>query len=693
MEMVLGDGGGSGGAGVRNGGGRSPGGGLRNHRADKTDSFNGCGRAGSTRYNGAAVDIDCVSLPRSRERLARVYSFDDVTRAMMSASKHRAMGCCYHRDHEEVDRMWGVFLVLTSDAAWGASRVNRLGKAVKSSARAFMHDLLRYTCGSRELSDHYTVANFMNQYVHRMQHPAFARLLRGVIMAFPMSLEQVGKASDVNHEYLTALQMAADDHRVPQAVLKVLLEGGACVDHSSDNGDTPLMLACYIGEASGCDGKAEVLLDYGARIDAYNMQLQNVLHLAAESENCAAMETLLRVRELRGGANSAAALHPDPLHMPDLFHKTPLTSVCMNQNVHYKDRVAMADMLVEAGAGADEDIDQQTRRAAEACDAPMAYGIITYHQLDPNTVYATVRKAGYCFDMEVNLEVLLIFVDEEASVLPGPESPMFSLEWLFMSCKKQRFCFRPDLGGMDFDIHFDLGEDGSERVRSTPSWQTQFMVCVRLPKGPCPLSAWTDEFVLEDTAYLEGNFYPDRGYTLAHHAVACVDADTRIRVAHLAEGLCNPLKRCSEGRTAADMLADFALQYAARAAAATPAVPWSLARLLKRMRKREDTMRQYIHRDALLLADGAVGTASEQEQAVQQRDNKRKRCPAAEAAQDAPAAKAACAADTTKAGSQKRGKGQAQNNKSATAAGSKRPTVSPFAALSDDVCRLILSFV
>ena len=701
MEMVLGDGGGGSlgvgggglgvggdGLGVGGGGLRSPGGGFRNLRVDKTDSFNGCGRAGSVNYHGAALDIDVISSKRSRQLLARVYSLTEVSYAIEYASLHTTNGNRFRRRAQhEVDEMWGVFLVLTSDAAWGASRVSRLGEAVKSSARVFMHALLQSTCDSRELSDHYTVVNFMVHYVHRMQHPAFARLLRGVILAFPQSIERVSRVRDANQEYLTALLMAADDERVPEGVVKVLLEGGACVDHVSDNGDTPLMLACYTsGETLG-QGKAGTLLDYGARIDVYNMQLQTALHLAAESENHSALEVLLRVRARAcETSTAAAAFHPDPVHMPDLFHKTPLTTVCLNPNIHYSDRTAMAGLLVDAGADGDEDISQQTRRAAEACNAPLAYGIMTFHPLELNTVYASMRKAGHCFDMEVALELLVLFVDKEASVLPGPESPMFSVEWVFMSCKQQRFCCRPDLGGLDFDVHFDLAGEGGGPLdfRADPSdRQAQFTVCVRMPKGPCPLSAWTDEFWMEDPAYLEANIYPDYGFTLAHHAVVCPDADTRMRVVHLAEGLCNPLKRCSEGYTAAETLADLASQYAARPPTLPTArrrvVPWPLARLLKRMRKRERSMRQYILGDAWLLADGAVGVASQE---VQQRDRKKRA---------APSGPAAAAASSKKP--RKRGRVPGDGESAAATAVSQPPFVSRFASLPDDVCGLLLRFV
>ena len=671
-----------GGGGGRRGRGRSP---TGDPGHQQVNSFNGCGRAGSTILNGAALDIDFAPSPASIKRLGRVYPQDDVTRALATSKNLRVQW--FATTPGRPDHMWSVFLVLTSDAAWGSTRTCMAGEMMKAGARAFMCDLLLHTCGNSVLLEDYSVVHFLLAYLHRMHHPAFTRVLRGVIIAFPHTLEWLSASRDLAGERLTALQLAVERDCVPLSVLKVLLEARADVEHATGNGETPLLLACYTGPEGGKDGKAELLVDYGARIDAYNLQMQNALHMAAESENAAGMRMLLGVRaqlvsragvrNVAAGApvvraehvrRNCAALDPDPLHLPDMQNMTPLTTVCLNECMHHKDRAAMATLLVDAGADADEDVDLQTRMAAQACDVPLAYGVMscTTNADNESTLTATVRTASQSFEVEASVGVLVFFVDAAESVLPGPECPFFSLETLFVSCKNQRFCFRPDLGGMDFDVHFDAARCFSgfkPLFGKSPGHKTQFVACVRMPRGPCELSVWTDGF-------MHGNVFIDRGYTLAHRAAVCADSDTRMRVTHMARSLCNPLKRCREGLTAAGTLARVVGAQEAATDAAQRSEQWGLARLLKSMRKRERTMQEYVHCDALLLADGAVGTASEQVQAVALRDKKRPR-------RAAGTATGTSAADTA----------------TTTAAPTKPAFVSPFSVLPDDVCMRIIGLV
>ena len=710
METAVCDGYGDG-EGLRVGG-RSPGGGFDNPSANKTSSFNGCGRAGCTMLNGATVDIDFLTSAGSSARLAHVYSSDDVLRGLERA-KHFHVERAKHFHVEwadgtpgDIDIMWGVFLVLTSDTAWGSVRTCKASETLKGEARVFMRHLLKYTCDTCDLIEDYSVVNFLLVYEQCMHHPAFARLLRGVIMAFPETLEDLSESRNTAGVHFTALQMAAEDHRVPLPVLKVLLEGNANVEHANDNGDTPLLLACYIDSDYAKDGRAELLVDYGARIDVYNLQMQNALHLMAESEHRAGMQMLLdaRVQQLsRAGGRavaqtpaararhirrSCAVLDPDPLHTPDVFNMTPLTSACLNENMHYKDRAAMVAMLVAAGADADEDVDLRTRTAAQGGGTPLAYGIMSLQESESefNQVNFAVRKASQSFEIDVSLDVLVLCVDAAASVLPGRgHHPSFSLRSLFMFSRAQRFCFRPDLGGMDFDVHFDIARfpGFTPRFRKSPAHEAQFVACVRMPRGPCQLTVWTHE--MDEAAVLEMNVFPDRQYTLAHHAAACRHPDTRRRAVLLAQTLCNPLRRCSEGLTAADTLAGVVRRASAAAKRAPTAVSgsgqWALVRLLKGMRQRERVMQEYIHRDAQLLVDGAAGTAAEQAHAVAPRDKKcgkkRRRWAVGSATDTSSTTPTATTTATT----------------TTTTARTKPSFVSPFSLLPDDVCGRIIGFI
>ena len=121
-----------------------------------------------------------------------------------------------------------------------------------------------------------------------------------------------------------------------------------------------------------------------------------------------------------------------------------------------------------------------------------------------------------------------------------------------------------------------------------------------------------------------------KGYTLAHHAVLCPHPAIRRQTVGHTRALCNPLRRCHDGMTATETLEGL-LQ--------GTVVPWDVKRLLKNMRKDQDAMTTFIHRDAVLL-DGTTGVKSNPKKGV------------------------------------------------------KRPRFrSPFHELSDDICRLILSFV
>ncbi|KAJ1470474.1 hypothetical protein T484DRAFT_1753825 [Baffinella frigidus] len=392
----------------------------------------------------------------------------------------------------------------------------------------------------------------------------------------------------------TALQTAACHDDVPMFVVKTLLEARALVDLANDNGDTALMM-CVQNRGLRSMAKFKCLLEYGARIDPYNLCFQSVIHLAVACENIPALDMLLQTRKriLQGmprlGGRKIERLKPDPLHLPDEDHETPILLLCRTKDMHYKTRGLILSLLLNAGADADVDRDREARtltaRKRGTGNVPPCWGLINCHLLGDFLIFFSVHKETYSMDVTVGLEMLVLCLDKDLSVLPSRDMPEFDIRMVFMRCMKQQFEFDASVDGVDMDIHFN--------IHDTTGFDTQVVGCndggeyklaIRFPRGPCPVKFWTDE--LDSKPVFNWNIVMNKKYTLAHYAVVCPCPVFRRRLVHMAKPLCNPMRKCAKGLTAMETLQ--------RVLVGT-VVDWETKRLLASMRKDQAVMMSYIY--------------------------------------------------------------------------------------------------
>jgi hypothetical protein len=291
-------------------------------------------------------------------------------------------------------------------------------------------------------------------------------------------------------------------------------------------------------------------------------------------------------------------MDPDPLHLPDREHETPMMTLSRLKNVSIYGREEIVRMLVEAGAVADENLDQKhriavARKRGGESSLPPFWGLINCQLVGDFLVFITIHKNLYSVDVTVDIDMLLLCIDKEKSVLPPASMTQFNIRMVFMRCMKQRFNFDPAVDGVDFDLHFNMYDTaGTQPLVVGCMDGGDYKLAIRFPRGPCPTIFWTAETLHEPVFICSVNI--DKQYTLAHYAATTKEEDLRRRLIHLSRPLCNPLLKCTGGLTAASTLEN----------SMVVGVTWDVKRLLAKMRRDEKAMLTYIHRDSLLLMTG-----------------------------------------------------------------------------------------
>ncbi|KAJ1468668.1 hypothetical protein T484DRAFT_1754954 [Baffinella frigidus] len=417
-----------------------------------------------------------ATMDAGSELLDRCYSEQEVHAAFLAMVEYTASGvsCPNETALVVVDAMWDVMHVLTSDYVWGGGPAHLVNAVLKLHVEHFMSDLLINTEPLKSLRESPSVANFVASYMDRLEDPGFQRILRAYIYAFPESANMPPDTWAQPDELQSTLHMCIVQD-IPLVVMKTLLEGGLRVDPVNRFGETPLMLAMALVTGVQSLVKIQQLLDYGADIGVFDREFQNPLHLAVSAGNVRALRAMLGARHDRLAA-SASLTHAtrlrktgpmsrDPLHMPDENNETALSLAVGHVNLNYKARKHMIDMLLEAGADADCDLDHEARIAAalsidhRTCGALPCYGMInvydqTYLEDDSFVMSIQVRKDIYYTTALVNLSLVLQCVDRSESVLPPVEMTSFDLEMVFLRCMAQQFDFAGGAGvdGVDFDL-------------------------------------------------------------------------------------------------------------------------------------------------------------------------------------------------------------------------------------------------
>lgn len=559
------------------------------------------------------------------------YSSTDVYNATRSAFCYMPSLTCNSTIHDDIPGAVRILHILTSDEAWGVGGSNLVAPYFKIKVRVFLRDLLGIVEPIDSLRDQPSVVNFIVSNFGCMHHPDFVRILRAYLMAFPQTHGFSGvNLGDGDRSKYTALLLAARDNRVPVIVLKTLLEGGVDVCGTSEDGDTALMLAVENCGKGPCE-KVRLLLTYGADICAYNLCLHNAIHIAVNCMNVNGLLILLDARkerllshvtpELQTATSSSdvvefstrlcmrGRLDPDPLHLPDKKYNTPLSTVVHSEWVNYKTRREVVELLVDAGAQADSDVDYEGRvtlaRQSRGLHAlPHCFGVITSQLFGHSfTVFAVIRKPGYTVNLRIGNEVVEQFVDMDRSVLPPGNMSNFLVTHLLLGCVNQRFSFDADIDGIDLDIHFnDVGDNGRYTSVVDRDSGAPFKLALRFPRGPCPINFW-----IPGSGELFSEITIDKKYTLAHIAVMNKCSPYLL---HMTRSLCNPLRTCADGFSAAETLQR---QFHGRR------VGWDIKRLISSMWKDRISMLEYIHKDAELFLRGSTATTEQQLVAVERR--------------------------------------------------------------------------
>jgi hypothetical protein len=550
-----------------------------------------------------------------------------------------------YRDPIEYSDAWSVVHTLTSDSAWGGGLSHKVDASLMDDVKQFFRNFLTRFEPFESLRKYPTVVDYMITYKDEHGDPSYLWMLRAYIYGFSHSLNDT---IDTFLEYsisTTALGIAAN-YPFPIVALKTLLEAGVSVDVANDDGDTSLML-CIRHTSDNSNRKILHLINYGANIDRYNVALQNVMHIAVRLGNPGALRIFLQNRKDRiRNSSRETRLHrydvhyderfrrndhmnPDPLHQPDQHHETPLMVISRSYRMSIYLREEIVTLLVGEGAVADENLHQK-RRIYEAeqrggGEDPPCWGVIHCGLIGNFLMFITMQKDMYSVKLTMEVDFLVRWVDKQQSVLPPATMTAFDIRMLFISCIQQRFDFDAAVNGLDFDLHFNVtdanGFDASVVGYTTGS---EYKLAVRLPRGPCPISLWTDALAVQPLFVY--SIEVDKHYTLSHHAAKTICPEFRRRLVYIARPLCNPLLKCVDGFTSADILEN-----------SLTVMSWDVKQLLKKMRGDNSKMLRYIHRDSLLVI-------TEFNPAV---------------------------LSTTK----------------------KRKFKSPFHDLSDDICRIILSFI
>jgi hypothetical protein len=455
---------------------------------------------------------------------------------------------------------------------------------------------------------------YMAKNVFAINDTNFSRMLRAHLYACPTTVSTIGEVGEVMPDeypgktYAQAVELSCSSDIFPVSTLKTLLEGGMEVDHPNENGDTAFMLVIY-KKHGDFPCKARLLLEYGSKIDTYNLAFQNSLHIAIAGDNIEGLRLVLDARKKKllkpmttQALSNDRVLDPDPLHQPDKDYDTPLSIVVNFAQLDLDTRTEMLQLLINAGACADQDIEKisrnktashtltainQTSTASTASGIPPCYGMIHCQVIGPDIeMFICIHKKKYCTSTSVDLEVLVSFIDMHKSVLPvaSMTSPAFDAEDFFTGFTSERFEFTPGVDGLDFDIYFNMRSDENGATYSIGLIDfSPYKLAIRFPRGPTP-GNWTNGF--RDDYVLTSNIVLYDGLTIAHNAVLCPDTDHRKTLVKLTRPFCNPLRRCQLGFTAAETF-EMLLQ--------VTVVDEETARLSKEMRSDQDNMTDYIH--------------------------------------------------------------------------------------------------
>jgi hypothetical protein len=537
---------------------------------------------------------------QDREAKCGILSDDDSPRSLPPSDQIGG-----NRPDSHDLRKWEVLYTLLSDDAWGYWRCAHLVEDdFKNDVQAFCRNC---SCDICDFEGMQRPANFMKANIHRTGAKGFIRMLRLCLILSPVKSE-----SGATHEYcndflgeetscFTPLQMSARSDHLSTHVMQTLLQAGCRVDNSTAMGDygyTPLMIA--MGQASTeFPEKVDILLDYGADIDAFSCDFNNSLHMAVHSENVRGLRTVLHVRQERlnptnlpswdtrlrktgtgrcqeminqpdeSGATplAIAAAHIRKGLFPDLNHWGTEISVRSTREA----RREMIDLIVQAGADANWVLSSHP------------YGWIQYNEYE-DSVYIDIRNGSCDSDFDVDLDTIVEFVDYDISVLQRPNQPTMNLadqkkfvrgvfeRLTYISCNSRRFGFEgTGIDGCDFDLYFSVHGDmtwleiGSGYHNPSPRVtiygnrdpNAEYKIAVRFPRGP-----WVSQFPNSSFQY-PTSFKVNKQYTLAHRAVrgtfsfeigTTEHAEQRRLMFSTARLLCNPLLKCSRGFTALELL-------------------------------------------------------------------------------------------------------------------------------------------
>lgn len=236
------------------------------------------------------------------EMLKKKYTKEEIFASVQTAEKWA--DTVDYTDPVEIEKAWNVVHKLTSDSAWGVGMGSVVDPYLKLVTRKYVRGLIEHTS---QYLDIFSVANFMTRHFRRMKDPGFTRLLRAHLLAFPETFETVSTLTRQQNLYFLdthddvcyhPMVMAAISFKVPASVMHTLLQAGVSVDTRNILGETALMLTAQcVGTVH--DEKMDLLLNYGASIDAFDEEFNNVFHSACKYCNTNTVSKLLNARKQR----------------------------------------------------------------------------------------------------------------------------------------------------------------------------------------------------------------------------------------------------------------------------------------------------------------------------------------------------------------------------------------------------------
>jgi hypothetical protein len=368
-------------------------------------------------------------------------------------------------------------------------------------------------------------------------------------------------------------------------------------------------------------------------------------------------------------------LYVDPLHLRDTCNHTPLSLAAGTIAMDFNERKKMVSMFTDAGADAEYDkFVGPSAPLREVSRQDVFFGFISCHErlgeaADTFFINVQIFKGAYRTALYLDIEFTNKFLDPDESIFPEGGMSEFNVEEVFKSCKGQRFDFldrwdafdRPH-DGIDFSLCFNvtqrtIDENGDVSMKYAIVLETDSdssapdfgRFTMRFPRGPCPVSFWTNDTPPGFTYDSEITMH--KHFTLLQTAAMCKYQETRRNIFTVARSLCNPLLKCDarynvKGSTAAAVMETTLL--------IRPGIGrfdiTQNARLLKMMQKDHGDMLHWIHKNSILQRYINVNSAFH---TIDSRAS--------------------------------------QNNTQLGFRKDKR--ISPFHSLPDDVCQIILSFI